>query len=223
MAVPNAVAWGPELAAIHYLVSEAKGYRSRESIVLSSTIDAIVARGTILGKRTKGTAAAVTPAAFAHNAGNATVGAVTVDAGATAGTYKAIFTTATTFNFYNPAGILEGGGSTGVAFSAGSLNFTITAGGTPMVAGNGFNFPLAYAAGSLEWVPWTPAATDGSEAASGIAYDNYDVTGGVDVPATAHVRECEVQRASLAFVGTPTQPEKDAAYAALALNQIIFR
>lgn len=222
MAIPNAVPFGVENAARHYLVWEAGGYRSREQIVLSSTIAAIVARGTILGRRTRGAAAAPVVTALASNTGNATVGAVTMDAQIAAGTYRIRFLTPTTFALYDPGGVELARGATGAALNS-LLNFTITAGGTPMVAGEGFDITIAYAAGTLEWVPWTPAANDGSEVAAGIAYDNYDVTGGVDVKATAHVRECEVQRAALAFVGTPTTDEKNAAYASLAANQIVLR
>jgi hypothetical protein len=58
--------------------------------------------------------------------------------------------------------------------------------------------------------------------ASAILFQDVDATD-ADVRATGHVRDCEVQRAELAFAGTPSDAYKARCYAALAANGIAFR
>jgi hypothetical protein len=54
------------------------------------------------------------------------------------GVYSVQFTGATTFNVFDPNGRELLTGKTGVAYSDGGIGFTITAGGTAFVAGDGF-------------------------------------------------------------------------------------
>ncbi len=86
---------------------------------------------------TSGTPAA-TGAPRTGNTGNATIGTVTPGATASLGEYRVVFTAATTFDVFNPAGALVAAGSTGAAFSSGGIGFTITAGVTPCAAGDEF-------------------------------------------------------------------------------------
>lgn len=72
------------------------------------------------------------------------------------GTYKVVFIAATVFLVYDPAGNYLGRGLTGTAFSGGGLGFTITAGGTPFAAGDGFT--ISVTAGLVA----TPAAVGGN-------------------------------------------------------------
>ena len=73
------------------------------------------------------------------NTGNGTLGTLSANALAKNGAYTVTFLTATTFNVYDPLGKLLGSGATGTAFSTGGqITFTITAGGTAFVAGDGF-------------------------------------------------------------------------------------
>lgn len=220
MPIPNVIDYGFDLLTQHFIVREANGYRSREEITIASGAG-IVLRGTVLGKRSLGAAAAPVTTATAGNVGNATVGTVTLDAGAPAGIYQVRFLTATTYALYDAQGVELARGSTAVALNS-ALNFTITAGATPMVAGDGFNITIAYAAGSNQFVPATAAATDGSQVAACILYDAVDTTltaqRGVGV-----FRDAEVQTAMLAFSGTPDATFKSACYAALAAAGIAFR
>ena len=65
------------------------------------TQSAVLARGTILGQKTLG---AATATAGGGNTGNGTSSAVTVGANAKVGTYNIVFTAATKFNVFDPAG-----------------------------------------------------------------------------------------------------------------------
>jgi hypothetical protein len=147
-------------------VSEANGYRSRDQVTVAST-PALVA-GQVLGKITAGAAGSAT--AQAGNTGNATVGTVTKLANVQVGTYNVEFISATEFLLIAPDGTTVGNGFTGTLFNSGShLSFTITAGGTPMVVGDGFT--IAIAAGSGKYAAWDAAAIDGSAVIAGILFE----------------------------------------------------
>jgi hypothetical protein len=87
----------------------------------------------VLGK--VGHALTGTAAAIGTNVGNGTFGAITVGDPAVAGVYTVRMQDATHYVVEDPAGVEIGHGVTAVAFAAGGLGFTWTAGGTPMVAG----------------------------------------------------------------------------------------
>ena len=87
--------------------------------------------------------AATGTAAAMVGTGNATSGAVTVADGTTPGVYVALFSAATKFNLITPSGDELKQGTTGVAYSAGGLSFTITAGGTAAVAGDAISITVA--------------------------------------------------------------------------------
>lgn len=220
MAIPNVINYDFSLLTEHFIVRAANGYRAVEEITVASGAGKVL-RGTVLGARTRGAAAAPATAPATGNVGNATVGTVTMDAQAPAGIYRVRFLTATTYALFDPGGVELIRGATGTALNS-VINFTITAGATPMVAGDGFNITIAYAAGSKEFVPADEAANDGSEVASCILYDTVDTTltaqRGVGV-----FRDCEVQTAMLAFAGTPSAGFKTSCYAALAAAGVAFR
>lgn len=82
------------------------------------------------------------------NTGNFTCSAVVVTPGtAVKGIYVIEFTAATEYEVYDPNGSLVGVGNTGVAFNKGGLAFTITAGGTAAVSGDGAKITVAATAG----------------------------------------------------------------------------
>lgn len=129
-------------------------------------------RGALVGKVAAGAIsalAATTPA----NTGNATISAVTAGAGVLAGIYRIIAVSATRFIVEDPLGFAIGVATAGSAF-AGAINFTITAGGTPMVAGDSFNVTVA--AGTNKWVLSLAAAADGSQDPLGILAGDCDAT-----------------------------------------------
>jgi hypothetical protein len=120
-----------------------------------------------------------TAVANAGNTGNGTFGAITAKTGVQPGTYSVEFIAATKFNVTDPAGNFVAEGSTGVAFSN-QLGFTITAGGTAFVAGDGFT--IAMAAGTNKVVPLNLTAVDGSQNAVGVAVRQTMVPATADVP-----------------------------------------
>lgn len=80
------------------------------------------------------------------NTGNFTAGAVTITDPAEVGNYRIVFTAATTFNLYNPQGVMLTAGVLGTAVNgeAGQgLSFTLTAGGTPAIAGDSATIAVA--------------------------------------------------------------------------------
>lgn len=78
------------------------------------------------------------------NTGNATMGTTSAQDTATIGTFTVIFTAATTFYVVNPSGVRLKDGATGVAYLD-QVGFTITAGATPMVAGDSFTIAVTKA------------------------------------------------------------------------------
>ncbi|MGF6837056.1 hypothetical protein QF001_000923 [Paraburkholderia youngii] len=81
--------------------------------------------------------ATVASVAYAGNTGNGTMNAPTTQTGVQPGAYNVVFVAATKFEVYDPSGKFIAVGTTGVAF-ANQVGFTITAGGTAFVAGDGF-------------------------------------------------------------------------------------
>jgi phage protein U len=201
----------------NYLVSEANGmYRSRdEADVLNPTND-ILLPGSLLGRISTGAASA---AAQVGNTGNATVGAITVASAAVVGVYVVEFLTATTFSVALPGGALLANGATGVAYSQGGLSFTITAGGTPMVAGDGFNITVTKAPG--DFARHNLGASDGSETVAGILYE--EVAPQTTALRAITRRDCEVNGAHLIYSAGATAGQIATANAALLALGIVVR
>lgn len=203
------------------IVSEANGTRSRDAIVVASG-SGILSAMTVLGRTLTGAGAVA--AAFAGNTGNGAMGAITVSGAAKQGVYKLVVTepaaNAGAFIVEDPDGKFVGRGNVAAVFNVGGLSFTLADGATDFVAGDGFNITVS--GGSVKFGEFDPAATDGTGTAAAILYDGVDATA-ADVAAVAFVRDCEVNKAELAFVGTPTDDQKAAAYADLAKRNIIVR
>lgn len=203
-----------------FIMAEANGNRSREKITIESGAG-VVKPGTVLGKKAVGTASAA--AKSGGNTGNATCSAVTVLAGAKTGVYTVRHTAATTFTVEDPDGNVIGSGATGSAFSD-DIQFTITAGGTPMVAGDGFDITVAAGSGKYVPVPDTAAAS-GSTVGGNLAICIYggDATS-ADVDVAAIVRDCTVNGKELVYdASVTTDPEKAVIAAALKTQGIIVR
>ncbi|CAE6811829.1 hypothetical protein R69746_05657 [Paraburkholderia aspalathi] len=166
----------------------------------------------------KPTAAAV---AGGSNVGNGTSSAVTTNGYApTLGVYAVEFDDATHFIVSAPNGQEVGHGTTGVAFSAGGLNFTITAGGTAFVPGDSFTVTVAGGAG--KWVPCTATAVDGSQNAAGICFGLSDASLN-DVMGAMVVRSCEVNKSELVWDSSMNAASQAAALVLLTAAGIIPR
>jgi hypothetical protein len=89
--------------------------------------------------------AATVVSAPGANTGNGTLGTLSVNAAsAQNGVYSIVFTAATKFNVFDPNGRELLSGSTGVAYTAAGVTFTITAGGTAFVAGDSFTVTTSF-------------------------------------------------------------------------------
>ncbi|WP_376957732.1 head decoration protein [Azospirillum sp. A26] len=201
-----------------FILSEAQGYRSRETITLEGGSKYVA--GSVLGKVTVGAAAA---AAKVGNAGNGTVGTITVGA-AKPGVYVVTFiepaTNGGAFQMEDPDGVNAGTGAVGAAFTGGGLTFTIADGAADFAAGD--QFKIVVAAGSNRLKLWNPANIDGSETAVAVLYDNVDATAG-HRPAVIFARDCEVNGQLLTFFSGATDNQKAAAAAQLAALGTIVR
>lgn len=94
--------------------------------------------------------------------GNATAGTASAIANQflQLGTYTVSMLTATTFVVLDPKGASIGTGAAGVAFKANGLTFTVTAGGTPAVAGD--TLPIVVG-GTVKYKLVEASATDGTQ------------------------------------------------------------
>lgn len=154
-----------------FLLSEANFHRSRESatIAFSQTLLA----GSVLAQIA--VVAGVVAAASADAGNTASSGTIAMD-GTTPvtpavkdGRYIGIATAATKVEWSDPNGKVLGVSTHGVAFAKGGIKFTITAGGTPNVAGDLFYVDIAADAEDFQYVALNPAGTDGSAVAVAIA------------------------------------------------------
>jgi hypothetical protein len=181
--------------------------------------------GTILGQVTEGGTETVAAAvAGGGNTGNGTVGSLTGDAGAPAGTYTIEIVEPAanggTFRVEKPDGTLDGTGTVGAAYN-GSINFTLADGSTDFVAGDRFSVAVSYAS-SAKYAPHDPAGTDGREVAAAILYHPIDATSG-DVKTVATVRgPATIFDTYLTYKSGISAPNKAAAQAALKAKGMAF-
>ena len=129
----------------------------------------LLPRGCVMGQVTVG---AVTSAAKAGgNTGNGTNTLLSAGTTAKTGVYTLRFLTATTYALTNPNGVALPNGANG-AYANPEINFTVTAGGTPFVAGDGFDITVA--AGASTWKKSVKTAVDGSQVPTAILADVAD-------------------------------------------------
>jgi hypothetical protein len=174
---------------VSFILSEAGAFRSRENGIVTQA-GAEVKSGTLVTK--VDTATTGSAAATAGNTGNPTFGTISAGAAAIPGEYKLTFTAATKFDVEDPNGVKIGTGTTGVAFSKKGVGFTLTAGGTPAVAGD--EFTITVAEGSGKYIPYTADGAAGP--ADGICYTYLPAATG-DAKAVIIANDCEVNRALL--------------------------
>ena len=118
-----------------FIVSPVAGHYNVDQVSLTGGVKVLA--GTVLGAASAGSAA--TALALGTNVGNGTFGPVTTQAfpETIAGVYSILLTSPTAYTVTAPDGATALG-TTGVAFSALGIGFTITAGGTAFVAGDTF-------------------------------------------------------------------------------------
>jgi Bacteriophage lambda head decoration protein D len=158
------------IESLEFLISEANGKLSRDQCVVTVGAAALPS-GTVLGMVSAG--ATATSAAVTGNAGNGTMGAVTLNTLATQiGVYALRYLTATTFTVTAPNGATATG-SNGVAFSALGIGLTMTTGGTPMVANDGFNITVAATVGRPTATAAAVPGNTGNSTSSAVTVTGY--------------------------------------------------
>jgi hypothetical protein len=173
---------------VDFVISEGDDFLSRDNAVVTQTGTAIKS-GTILTQVDTGAGA------FAMDAGatgNPTSGAITAAAAAIPGAYVITFTAATKFTVEAPNGVTICTGTLGSAFSAGGLGFTLTAGGTPAVAGD--MAKITVAAGTGKYIAYTAGGAAG--VASAILYTGLPADTG-DKKVVVFNKDIEVSREKL--------------------------
>src|ERR1700730_4383836 len=146
-----------------FILWEEDFHYSRDNVVIKSGAG-ILKPGTVLSRITQ-TPAAGTVVAKAGITGNGTCvkdATTPVQPGAQVGTYAIIMTDATHYTVTNPGGETVGTGVSAVAFSD-EIKFLLTAGSTPFVAGDEFDFPVLGVAGAGKYVPAVLSAADGTQ------------------------------------------------------------
>lgn len=176
--------------------------RTRKVLLLAGSI---YLAASVLGVATAGTATAAVKAG--GNTGNGTISAPTVGQRVKTGAYTVRMTGANAFEVTDPEGtVVEAAGATGAAY-AGPVGFTITAGATAFVAGDGF--VITVGTGTTKATLAAAAATDGSQSPSLVLAYDVDATAG-DVEAIAYesgdfIKEQLIFGAGLTADGTREQ------------------
>lgn len=183
---------------------------SEESInyrkVLTVGVSGAIKAGTVLGTKILTPADAVAGAA---NTGNGVMGAVVVSAaaGAQVGDYILTITAASAnagdFTVKDPSGAVVGTGTVAVEFATGGLTFTLADGATDFAVGDTFTLTV-----SGEQLPVDLTATDGSQIASGILFDNVDTTS-ESKEAVIINQDCSVNLAELVLPANITASEQN--------------
>ncbi|WP_305908475.1 head decoration protein [Methylomarinum sp. Ch1-1] len=171
-----------------FIVSEAKGLRSREAVTIASGQN--LAAGAVLGHITCG---ATSTAADGGNTGDGALSAVTLSGGgAMPGDYILTITAAETdagdYQVIAPDGNLIGVGSVGGEFNFGGLLFTLSDGVIDFIVGDRFTITVAEID---QYAEHDPDGVDGREVAAGILFDAVDASA-ADQSGVALVRDAEI-------------------------------
>ncbi len=197
---------------------------SREEVTIlagSGAVRALVL-GEVVGKITKGAAAAV---ADEGNTGQGAAGAVTLGAKAMVGDYTIQCITAATnggkFAVYDPDGRRLADLSVGTAYVSDHINLTIADGDPDFVVGDLFTVTVAAGSGKVKAL--NPSAVDGSQDAAGIMEGAYSAPNGADGSGVAVVRDASFAPSYLTWPSGITTGQKTAALAQLADLGLIAR
>ncbi len=204
-----------------FVMSEANGQRSRESLVIaaSQTIEA----NSILQKQAVVANVVATASADADNtASSGTIAMETpaVTADAKDGRYIGVATAATKVEWTDPAGIKIGTSTHGAAFTKGGISVKITAGGTPNVAGDRFYVDVAVDAEDIQHVAYDP---DSDLPIAGIAIYGATTGSGQTAKVAGIVRDAEANGHCIAWPSGITDAQKADATQALEALGIIVR
>lgn len=178
-----------------FLVSYANGHRSfdRGTLISGQNLSA----GNVLGQILYATPSVPTMV----GTGNAVMSAISLGKSVQLGNYVVTFSGATTYTVTDPSGNSMPAAAALGAYTNSDINWTITAGGTPAVAGD--KFTVVVAAGSGKYTSYLPAAVDGSGVVAGILYQNTNASS-ADVKGTVVTRAAEVNASELKWDASVT-------------------
>lgn len=143
----------------------------------------------------------------AGNTGDGTIGTISAGAKVKDGVYTLTATGATTFTVVSPDGESLPDATVGTAYTNAQVNFTITAGGTPFVAGD--EITITVTIDSETYSTLDLSASDGSEVPSGIAMRDITLSSAGPMP----IAWGDFQRAGvtavMAALSTPVTVDDD--------------
>lgn len=201
------------------MVSEANGFRSRETVTVLS--GQVLKAGHVVGRVFSGGSGA--SAAAAGNVGNGVMGAITVT-NAPPGVYELEIIEAAAnagaFQVAGPDGVIVGTGNVAAAYSVGGLAFTLADGATDFKPGD--RFIITVSGGTGKFKEYNPANTDGSQYPAGVLWDATDATA-ADKKQAAVLRDAEVNQGELTWFTGASGGQITAGIAGLALLNIICR
>lgn len=221
MGTPTGITLNEAAHPFTFLISEdsdGAGFLSLDEAVIAASQTIVV--GQILSRQAVPASVTASVAAAAENTGNGTIALAdpAVDANAVGGDYKVVMTSATAFEVFDPAGVIVAKGVAGTAFAK-QVKFTLTAGGTALVAGDLFTISVnVQPATDDSYVAWAPGKT-----ASAIAGFPVVTAAGETKRITVVNAHAVVRLADLTFGGSPTQADKDQAMRDLSAKLIKFR
>ncbi len=168
----------------------------------------------------------VSSAAGAGNVGASTIGSASSTSSAVNGVYQIVLlqTSLTAeFEVIRPDGTIDGLGKVGTAY-AGSINFTITAGGTPTI-GDTFSVTVIrpLGEGGEQFEAWSPTAADGSQTAVAVALYPCVTGTGQTAKITVARRDCTLRASDLTWASGATAAQIANATLQLAAKSIVLR
>ena len=207
-----------------FILSEADAGFSRDNLTVGAS--QIIVPGNLLGGLVTVADATATAGVTAGNtasAGTISLGTPALTSGAKNGRYKGVAVSATTVRWEDPDGVEIGTSTHGTAFAKGGIKLTITAGGTPNVAGDSFYVDVGVEASDISHVVWNPAGSDGSEVVRGIAIYGVATGAGETAKIAGLTRAAQVKGVCLSLPGSVTAEQQASAYGQLADLGVIVR
>lgn len=207
-----------------FILSEANFHRSRGNVILGAAQS--IKPGGLLAR--KAVPANVVATSSASPGNTPSSGSIAMDNPAVTskvqdGRYIGIASAATKVDWSDPAGKAIGVSTHGAPFTRGGINFTITAGASPNVAGDIFYVDVAADAEDFQHVAFDPAGADGSELP--VAVSIYGAITPADASAKISViaRDAEIIGPCIEWPEGITAAQRADAIQSLAASGIIVR
>ena len=185
-----------------FLVSEAPGARSRETLTIGRSQTLVAGQVVALIPTDTGAVTVGTPAFTGTGNGTCTLADPAYGAGVQEGTYLVRLTEGVAaggnFAVFRPDGTLDGVAVVGTAYE-GQVQFTLADGSTDFSAAAQFTIAVAIAnaTNASTYVAFNQDGTDGSQTAAAVLWEACTTGASADGAAVAIVRDAEVNAAEL--------------------------